>query len=159
MIRRLTPDDASLLRSLRLRALNESPSAFGSTLKETSERSTSVWQHMLRADGNPFFVFESGEHVHGLVGGFAPEHVGEVHLVSMWIEPTHRGRGISDELVKHVIEWARSTSAHRVILECTEGNLRAEKLYFRHGFRRSGISSTRERDGATEFQMILELTV
>ena len=157
MIRRLTPEDAPLLRSLRIRALSESPSAFGSTLTETVERPMSAWEQILRPDGNPFFVFEIDGEVAGLAGGFIPDHSEERHLVSMWVDPNQRGRGISDELVKHVIQWARSTNAHRVVLECTEGNRRAEKLYVRHGFRRTGVSVTRERDGAVEFEMVLEL--
>ena len=158
MIRRLTPPDAPLLRSIRIRALTDSPSAFGSTLSETVERPIAVWENMLRPDGNPFFVYEIDGEVCGLAGGFIPDHDEELHLVSMWIDPTHRGRGISDALVSHIVDWARSRNASRLILECTEGNRHAEELYVRHGFRRTGMSSTRERDGATEFEMVLDLS-
>ena len=158
MIRRLGLHDASLLRSLRIRALTDSPSAFGSTLDVTLQRPLADWQYMLRADGNPFFVYEVGGHIHGLAGGFVPEEPGIVHLVSMWIDPAHRGRGVSDALVRHVIEWAASIGATRVSLECTEGNAHAEALYVRHGFRRTGTAAPRERDGAMEFEMVLEVT-
>ena len=113
---------------------------------------------MLRPDGNPFFVDEINGEVCGLAGGFIPDHDNELHLVSMWIDPSHRGRGISDALVSQIVDWARSRNASRLILECTEGNRHAEKLYFRHGFRRTGKSTTRERDGATEFEMVLHLS-
>ena len=159
MIRRLTPADALLLRSVRRRALADSPSAFGSSLSETEARPIAVWENMLRPDGNPFFVYEINGEVRGLAGGFIPDHDEELHLVSMWIDPIHRGRGISDALVSHIVDWARSRDANRLILECTEGNHHAEELYVRHGFRRTGMSSTRERDGATEFEMVLDLSV
>ena len=139
-------------------ALADSPSAFGSTLSETVERPMTIWENMLRPEGNPFFVYEIDGEVRGLAGGFVSDHDGELHLVSMWIDPIHRGRGISDALVSHVVDWARSRSASRLILECTEGNRHAEELYLRHGFRRTGMSSTRERDGATEFEMVLDLS-
>jgi GNAT superfamily N-acetyltransferase len=127
-------------------------------LIEAVNRPISTWQHMLRADGNPYFVSEVGEEVNGLAGASVPEQDGEVHLVSMWVDPIHRGRGISDKLVDQVIDWARSMSARRVLLVCTEGNLHAETLYFRHGFRRTAASSKRVSDGLTEFEMALELS-
>ena len=119
----------------------------------------STWENMLRPDGNPFFVYEIDGEICGLAGGFIPDHNEELHLVSMWIDPSHRGRGISDSLVSHIVDWALSRNASRLILECTEGNRHAEELYVRHGFRRTGMSSTRERDGATEFEMVLDLSV
>ena len=117
-----------------------------------------TWENMLRPEGNPFFVYEIDGEVRGLAGGFIPDQHEELHLVSMWIKPIHRGRGISDALVSHIVDWARSRNANRLILECTEGNRHAEDLYVRHGFRRTGRSSTRERDGATEFEMVLDLS-
>ena len=157
MIRRLTPVDAPILRDLRVLALTDSPDAFGSTLEETRKRSLSDWEWMLRPDGNPYFVFEDDTPHRGLIGALRPDENGTAHLVSMWVEPSLRGCGVSDDLVRHVIAWVQDFDSRRLALSCTEGNKNAENLYLRHGFERTGETETRERDGMTEFVMTLAL--
>jgi ribosomal protein S18 acetylase RimI-like enzyme len=157
MIRRLTPADAPILRDLRLLALTDSPDAFGSTLEKTIQRSLADWEAMLRSEGNPYFVFESGSPHRGLIGVLRSNESRTAHLVSMWVAPPLRGRGVSDDLVRHVIAWANDSGSHRLELSCTEGNKYAENLYIRHGFVRTGEAETRERDGMTEFDMTLPL--
>ena len=157
MIRRLTPTDASLLRELRLLAISDAPEAFGSTLQETAERSVEMWQHVLRPEGNPFFICEVENVIGGLIGGMSPSKNSVAQLVSMWVSPQLRGRRVSDELVEHIITWAVEAGACRITLHCTEGNVFAERLYARHGFIRTGEIEVRERDNAVEFEMALDL--
>jgi len=158
MIRRLTPTDAALLRDLRVLALTDSPDAFGSTLEETRKRSLSDWEWMLRPEGNPYFVFEDDTPHRGLIGALRPDEIGTAHLVSMWVAPSLRGRGVSDNLVRHVIAWVQDNDSRQLKLSCTEGNKNAENLYLRHGFERTGETEARERDGMIEFAMALSLT-
>jgi len=157
VIRRLTPTDASLLRELRLMAISDAPEAFGSTIQETAERSIEIWQHMLHPEGNPFFIFEVENVIGGLIGGLLPSENSVAQLVSMWVSPQLRGRRVSDELVEHVINWAVEAGACRITLQCTEGNVFAERLYARHGFNRTGEIEVRERDNTVEFEMVLDL--
>ena len=157
MIRRLTPTDASLLRELRLLAISDAPEAFGSTLQETAERSVEMWQHVLRPEGNPFFICEVENVIGGLIGGLSPSKNSVAQLVSMWVSPQLRGRRVSDEVVEHIITWAVEAGACRITLHCTEGNVFAERLYARHGFIRTGEIEVRERDNAVEFEMALDL--
>ncbi|MFM7127157.1 MAG: N-acetyltransferase family protein [Actinomycetota bacterium] len=158
MIRRLTSDDAPLLREIRILAITDAPDAFGSTLEETEQRSFPVWEQILRPDGNPFFIYEQNGGVVGLIGALNPNESGVAHLVSMWVATHGRGSGVSDELVAHVIAWASDSGSHRLELSCTEGNLHAERLYMRHGFLRTGEFETRQRDGKIEFVMALALS-
>ena len=71
----------------------------------------------------------------------------------MWVRATARGTGAADELVAAVIGWAHRRGSTRVRLRVTEGNDRAERLYARHGFVRTGRHGVRERDGLAEFEM------
>ena len=112
---------------------------------------------MLHPEGNPYFVFENDSPHRGLIGALRPNESGTAHLVSMWVAPPLRGRGVSDDLVRRVIAWANDSGSHRLELSCTEGNKYAEILYIRHGFVRTGEAETRERDGMTEFDMTLPL--
>lgn len=157
MIRRLVAEDAPLLRELRLMMLTDAPDAFGSTVATTLSRSMSEWEHLLRPDGNPYFVEQGGPLVVGLIGASRPDESGTSHLVSMWVPPEHRGRGVSDRLVRHVIDWTTAAGARRLVLECAEGNGFAERLYARNGFQRNGVVGVRERDGMPEFEMFLDL--
>ena len=63
---------------------------------------------------------------------------GVVELISMWVRPDARGRGVGDALIEAVEAWARRTGAATVRLAVAEGNDRAEALYRRHGYRRTG---------------------
>lgn len=159
MIRQLSPRDASLLRSLRLRALSDAPFAFRGTLADESQLSLLSWHDFLSDGKNRFFVVEITDDVCGIGGVFAPDDDHRAQLWFLWVPSTHRGRGVSDELVEYIVEWARKSCATRLSLHVSDGNVHAENLYLRHGFRRTGEIFERERDGAIEFEMELSLNV
>jgi ribosomal protein S18 acetylase RimI-like enzyme len=56
----------------------------------------------------------------------------------MWVHPDWRGRGVGDLLVTAVIDWARAAGYPAVRLWVSADNTPAERLYLRHGFRRTG---------------------
>lgn len=157
MIRQLSPRDASLLRSLRLRALSDAPFAFRGTLADESQLSLLSWHDFLSDGKTRFFIVETTDDACGIAGVFAPDDDLRAQLWFLWVPSTHRGRGVSDELVEYVVEWARESRATRLSLHVSEGNVHAENLYLRHGFCRTGVTLERERDGATEFEMELSL--
>jgi ribosomal protein S18 acetylase RimI-like enzyme len=64
----------------------------------------------------------------------AIEPDGLVELISMWVAPFARGRGVGDALVTAALDWARERKASGVALAVLEGNERALALYRRHGF-------------------------
>lgn len=129
------PDDWKVWSELRLAALAEAPHAFGSQLADWVEAPEQRWRDRLglpnayqviaRLDGTPT----------GMAGGFRVEgddHVAE--LVSMWIAPEGRGRGIGDALMTAVEEWARGNGALLLKLSVVNGNDPAHNLYLRSGF-------------------------
>ena len=63
---------------------------------------------------------------------------GSWHLVSMWVSPQARGRGIADELAGAVSGCARADGAGRLTLWVTDVNTRARAFYQRMGFRSTG---------------------
>ena len=155
VVRRLDPSDAALLRELRLRALAEEPTAFGSTYDREAAFDDELWVSRLQPQANPHFVAATDDGVVvGLAAGIRSDD-GNAELVAMWVAPEARGSGAADALVEAVLAWARSASFPGLRLHVTEGNERAERLYERHGFRRTGAASTRERDGSIEFELEL----
>src|SRR3954469_5992489 len=117
VVRRITPADGSLLRDLRLRALQDAPQAFASTYADELGRPQSEWDERggSAAGGAPRFAalaFVGAECV-GLVGGFRNDddgHHADIDLVSMWVEAAYRGSGVVEQLVFSVLEWLFSVA-------------------------------------------------
>jgi ribosomal protein S18 acetylase RimI-like enzyme len=134
--RDLRPDDWRLWRELRLAALAEAPGAFGSTLAEWSGPGDTEARWRARLTNVPLNTVFSidGAHV-GMVGAAVTGD--EVELLSLWVAPWARARGVGDAAVEHVIRWA---GERRVVLSVKADNAPALRLYARHGFRDAGVS-------------------
>ena len=136
--RRIRPDDGPRLKRVRLAALLDTPSAFGSTYEAESRNTDGRWAELAdeRAEGAEhatFFALDGDEPV-GLVGGHRlDEHT--VELVSMWTDPSARGVGVGARLVDTVVAWADGGT---VELWVTRGNDAALRLYQRCGFVETG---------------------
>ena len=150
----LTPDDWRLWRRLRLDALREAPYAFGATLAywqgegDVEQR----WRDRLTAVAFNVVAMVGGEPA-GMVSGARTDRPDETELISMWVAPTARGRGVGDRLVTAVMDWSRSLPASRVTLSVVADNAPAIALYRRHGFKDAGGSP----DGSGERLMVSEL--
>jgi ribosomal protein S18 acetylase RimI-like enzyme len=86
----------------------------------------------------------------GIASGTAVTADGSVELISMWVAPFARGRGVGDKLIDGVIQWAREQHAKRVLLAVVPANAQAIALYRRHGFRDAGVV-----DGELTMQLAL----
>jgi ribosomal protein S18 acetylase RimI-like enzyme len=73
----------------------------------------------------------------GLAGGYQVDPV-TVELVSMYVRPRGRGRGVGEALVAAVVGWAAARRATSVHLWVTETNAPARALYQRCGFALTG---------------------
>jgi GNAT superfamily N-acetyltransferase len=154
-VRRLGPGEHELLRTVRLRALADAPSAYGSTYEREHAFTVEIWDGRLRAEANTLLMCEADDGTPiGMAGGVRDAddpHMGD--LVSMWVDPVARGSGAADALVAEVIRWAERAPLRILKLHITEGNVAAERLYERHGFTPTGTTFVRERDGMTETEM------
>ena len=74
----------------------------------------------------------------GLAAGGDSGPDGVAALTSLWVDPRARGRGVGDQLVISVTDWARDSGYKQLVLWVTEGNQHAEALYERNGFTRTG---------------------
>ena len=163
VVRRVETGDASLLKRVRLAALRDTPSAFGSTYEREVLFSDAEWEGRARAsaqgsDRATYFA-ESDGAVVGLVGGFrAVPGAERVDLVSMWVAPEMRHRGIARLLVGAVIDLATETSAREVALWVTRGNTAAESLYQSMGFGLTGNTQPLPWDPSTdELELVLPI--
>jgi GNAT superfamily N-acetyltransferase len=135
--RRVGSDDWADWRELRLAALLDSPGAFASTYKSERDGTEQEWRNRLDpVNGMALIASVDGRPV-GMAAGYQSRpHV--VDLVSMWVAPTARRKGVGDALVTEVVQWAKEQATSDVHLWVTRGNEPAERLYARHGFERTG---------------------
>lgn len=136
----LTPDDWPRWREARLRALADAPYAFGSTLADWTGVSDTEdrWRGRLATPGHHSVLALADKATVGMAGGVPGDTPGTVALVSMWVAPLGRGRGVGQALVREVLDWATSTGAHTVQLDVRVGNIAAIRLYERLGFMMRG---------------------
>ena len=139
LVREAVSGDWQALRDIRLEALRDAPSAFGSTYQGEAGRPEAHWHDRI-ARGGTFLAYlpDLGpSDPAGLIGGY-PEDPQTVELVSMYVRPGARGRGVGDALVATVLDWASRRNATTVHLWVTETNAAARALYERCGFTLTG---------------------
>ena len=126
MVRETVTGDWRALRDIRLEALRDAPAAFGSTYEREVLRPEAHWRDRI-ARGGTFLAFVpevSAAAPAGLIGGYQEVPV-TVELVSMYVRPRARGRGVGEALVATVINWAAERNAASVHLWVTEANAHA----------------------------------
>jgi ribosomal protein S18 acetylase RimI-like enzyme len=71
------------------------------------------------------------------------EEAGFLHDVV--VDERARGQGVGARLVEAAAAWLEARGAPRVMLWTAESNAAAQRLFDRHGFRRTMVEMTRER--------------
>jgi len=132
VLRRLTPDDWAVLRDVRLRALADSPDAFGSTLDREQALDEKEWR---RRSVRPVWVVEVDDRPVAMAGTFSKDGVTQVW--GMWTDPAHRGqrhaRALLDVLVGPAVAEGRPVALHVNV-----ANPGARAFYEGYGFVATG---------------------
>ena len=153
-IRRLQRDDWTAIRDIRLRALLDSPTAFASSHEDEVVKPDSWW--IEGAERLAWFVAEAGTTTIGVVAGMPV--AGRHEVISMWVDPAHRGGGAADALLAAVVAWAKSEGASGLWLAVAADNDRARHFYERSGFTATGSAKAlRSRPEICTNEMRLDL--
>jgi GNAT superfamily N-acetyltransferase len=126
------PDDWKAWRELRLAALSDAPDAFGSRYADWVDAPEERWRERLSVTGAYQVIASIDGTPAGMAGGFLAEDGAE--LVSMWVAPAGRGKGVGNALMTAIEDWARSNGATTLGLSVVPGNDPAHNLYLRHGY-------------------------
>ena len=142
-VRRFEAVEWRAYRDLRLRALTESPDAFGSKLEYEQGRTDAEWADRLARSADSeeslaLLAASDGRPVGLAWGRRSADSVTTVHVYQMWVDPAARGSGAGRMLLDAIVDWARGAGADRVALDVTRGNDAAERLYARAGFTPTG---------------------
>ena len=151
-LRVLSDEDWKLWRELRLAALGEAPYAFGSTLTDWQDAGEDRWRDRLRIKGARDLV----AHLDGTAVGMAsgvPAEPDTVEVISVWVGPAGRGRGVGDALIGALADWAAASGATALRLSVRHDNTAAIRLYERAGFVHDGPSD----EDPTEILMVRTL--
>lgn len=146
-------------KSVRLTALQDSPSAFGSTFARESQLSDEDW-HKRAAIWNGdrsvcYIAMDEGMPCGIIAGKFDDDHPRRAEVLSMWVAPEQRRTGLGTWLVKSVQSWARELGADELRLMVTSRNSAAMRFYERCGFVFTGVTGPYPNDAALfEHEMV-----
>jgi ribosomal protein S18 acetylase RimI-like enzyme len=127
-------DDVDRLRSLRLAALKDTPSAFGAKYEDEAEKPILDWQNRLN---NTYWCFVVADGVD--VGLLAVDRAekdrnSDCWLSSWWIHQDHRGSGIPKLMLNWLEQLCIEKKWEKIGLGVWPDNLRAISAYKKLGF-------------------------
>jgi GNAT superfamily N-acetyltransferase len=164
-VMRIRPEDVDRYRDVRLRALEDAPSAFATTLEDAVRFPDEVWRRRTKdaaagSDSTLYLAVDSTREDVGMVAAIRNTvEPSTAELISMWVAPGARRSGAGAELVRRVIDWATESGYSRVELWVTRGNDAAEHLYRKLGFAETGDVKPLPSDPCkNETRMRLELS-
>ncbi|HEY9223433.1 MAG TPA: GNAT family N-acetyltransferase [Variovorax sp.] len=142
-LRRLESHESSLLRELRLRALQDSPNSFRDTYSDMVARPSSYWDDFTRsvtqADQNAMFLaFEGGKPVGSAFALVDRAQIRTGRAGGIWVDPRWRRHGIGEALLLEVVNWAREREFERLKLWCVVDAIGPSSLYCKVGFKETG---------------------
>ncbi|MET7379655.1 GNAT family N-acetyltransferase [Streptomyces sp. NPDC005526] len=176
LVRAIRTDEWSAVKALRLLALQDPVAhlAFLQTYEQAAAEPDSFWQDRAAgaaegATGARQFVAEAPDGtwvgtVTVLVeeagttdwAGFPVERR-QGHVVGVFVQPEHRGCGLTEVLFVEALEWAWGIGVERVRLIVHEDNGRAQRFYHRVGFLPSGVTVPLAAGSAeSELEYVLE---
>ncbi|WP_409186329.1 GNAT family N-acetyltransferase [Amycolatopsis sp. VS8301801F10] len=152
VVRELSAENWAEWRDLRLAALREDPEAFSSKLADWQGENDAEprWRARLRDVALNVLADLDGVPA-GMVSAHLSERGDRAELLSMWVAPSARGRGVGDALVRAVVRWSEGRGAAELALRVAGGNEHALALYERHGF-----VARPAQEGPCEHEMVRE---
>lgn len=150
------PDEWHIFRDVRLAALKDAPYAFGSTWEHEKDRPEEAWRAAVVARTR--YVAESDGQVVGMTSVGEAGSTGAGSVTSFWVHPEARGKGVGDALLLATVESAKDAGFAELFLWVVENNTPAQRLYERHGFKRTGaVQMVRPGDDRIEHEMSKKL--
>ena len=142
-VRRLAANEWRVYRALRLRALRDSPDAFGSTLEREGAFTDDVREGGLeRAAVSPTelqLIVEDESRPIGLAWArIDPDDREIAALYQVWVDPAYRRRGVGRLVIDAALDWARSAGVRQLLLSVALGPESALEFYRRLGFVKIG---------------------
>lgn len=162
-VQRLRRGEGQKIRALRLAALSDAPSSFGSSFAREVEYPPERWDALAdQSDSGErivVFVAVSATRWLGMAGGYLDEQDPSVAtLWGMWVDASVRRHGCGHRLLEAVRAWAAARGVVRLELSVTDRAPAAAALYRKFGFIETGEGSPLAADPSiTEYSMTQSL--
>jgi GNAT superfamily N-acetyltransferase len=142
----LDRSQSSTLKSMRLEALRDAPSAFVATWEAERDRPPDYWEEQfVRAT---WVIAQHGARTVGIAALVEPEPKSLVRFVeSVWVEPEYRWCGVLRQMLDHLEERAKEDGANELRLWVLDTNESAEEAYLKLGF---SLQVDQEQDTAKQ---------
>jgi GNAT superfamily N-acetyltransferase len=137
----LTQNEGLRLRSIRLRALQDAPDAFGTMFEQASANADEVWAKQV-VELPTFVAVDDSCDVAMVRCARDQDRTDTAWLISMWVAPEVRRSGVGGGLVDLVVAWARANGISRLLLDVADRNAQAVALYQAKGFMPNGKSGS-----------------
>lgn len=149
-------------KTVRLRALQDTPTAFSGTFLKESELSEEDWLRRVsiwNSDRSVCYIAMDEDAPCGIIAGkFDENDLQYAHVLSMWVAHTQRRTGLGTRLVHAVQAWAQDLGADALRLMVTSKNSTAIRFYEKCGFALTGKTGPYPNDPAIfEYEMVKSL--
>jgi ribosomal protein S18 acetylase RimI-like enzyme len=152
-------------REFRLRALADTPEAFGDSYALAIARPPELWAERVASTSAGVesvllvAVDPATDAWLGMTGSYVEEDAPEVaEVVSVWVAPEARRQGLARRLMEAATEWARSRGARSQRLWVTVTNLPAQRLYLESGYTKTGTTQPLPSNPVlNEFEMVRDI--
>lgn len=160
-IRQIFEDDWEIFKDIRLFALQSDPYVFGAKYVDEATQKDTWWRELLREENIAVFILFDQNNSVGMTGIAADRNdptKQTAYLWGSWIHPDYRGKGLSQELYKARIEWAKKHKIFkRIIVSHRESNISSKRANQKHNFVYIDSKDKMWNDGVSEKEHIYQL--
>jgi ribosomal protein S18 acetylase RimI-like enzyme len=142
----LPPEQWQPYKEIRLEALKMEPQAFGSSYTTMLQQPDTFWQGRLAEaalrNGNWLLFARENDRIIGMIGAFANLEQNTVSVISVYVTPQARGKGVSKALMRAILEEISQLKRFQSV-SLTVNKIQAPAL---HLYQHFGFKITREED-------------
>ena len=134
IVRKTNVQDWVSLKTVRLEALHDAPTAFGVSYQAAINYTDERWKELASSESQShFWLALDRDRPVGMIGA-GVDQIGRFNLIGMWLRPEFRGSGVAEHLVNAVKARAINMGCRRVILGVSPDNIRASRFYRKQDF-------------------------
>ena len=166
IIKKILKSDWQKYKNIRLEALKNEPSAFGSSYEEEFKRSDKEWQKRLEVseqqNSDRFFYAISVNNKFFAIGGTYKDDRKEWNVMAIYTKKEFRGLGLGKKLMSGILNEFKKIGVKKVFLAVNTHQIAAIALYKKFDFKViNTIKNQLLGDGEyyDEFEMVKDLSM